>query len=109
MLGGTLQGKPNDSVRYGRNDVLALGSYLTVYLKTYRFSNFPFQGTLRQDRRVNCGNLNILFWRPGWESNPRIRVLQTLALPLGYPAIFYSYRGSTIEFKIFGICNLRFI
>ena len=51
MLGGTLQGKPNDSVRYGRNDVLALGSYLTVYLKTYRFSNFPFQGTLRQDRR----------------------------------------------------------
>ncbi len=24
--------------------------------------------------------------RPGWESNPRIRVLQTHALPLGYPA-----------------------
>gem|GEM_PF-1538577 len=25
--------------------------------------------------------------RPGWESNPRIRVLQTLALPLGYQAV----------------------
>ena len=48
MLGGTLLGKLDDSVRHGHNDVLALGSHLTVYLKTYRFSNFPFQGTLRQ-------------------------------------------------------------
>ena len=25
-------------------------------------------------------------WRPGWELNPRIKVLQTLALSLGYRA-----------------------
>lgn len=38
-----------------------------------------------------AGGLQILtilpqLWRPGWESNPRMRVLQTLALPLGYQA-----------------------
>ena len=27
-----------------------------------------------------------LEWRRGWESNPRIKVLQTSALPLGYRA-----------------------
>ena len=27
-------------------------------------------------------------WRRGWESNPRIKVLQTSALPLGYRAAF---------------------
>ena len=27
-----------------------------------------------------------LNWRRGWESNPRIKVLQTSALPLGYRA-----------------------
>src|SRR5262245_48727047 len=27
------------------------------------------------------------FWRRGWESNPRIKVLQTSPLPLGYRAI----------------------
>ena len=29
----------------------------------------------------------IIKLRHGWELNPRIRVLQTLALPLGYRAI----------------------
>jgi hypothetical protein len=28
----------------------------------------------------------LILWRRGWESNPRIKVLQTLALPLGYRA-----------------------
>src|SRR3989344_8521634 len=32
----------------------------------------------------------IKFWRPGRELNPRIRVLQTLALPLGYQASFQN-------------------
>src|SRR6185437_5385181 len=27
------------------------------------------------------------FWRRGWESNPRIKVLQTSPLPLGYRAV----------------------
>jgi hypothetical protein len=40
---------------------------------------------------------NLLFcWRRGSGSNRRIRVLQTLALPLGYRAI-----GGTIEELLF--------
>ena len=41
-----------------------------------------------------------IVWRPGRESNPRVRVLQTLALPLGYQAehdetlIFYHPRAN---------------
>ncbi len=30
-------------------------------------------------------------WRRGWESNPRIQVLQTRALPLGYHALIASF------------------
>ncbi len=40
--------------------------------------------------------------RRRWESNPRIRVLQTLALPLGYDAKsqnFGYYRGSSIFYQ----------
>ena len=40
------------------------------------------------DKQVAC-NFFIPqrnFWRRGWESNPRIKVLQTSPLPLGYRA-----------------------
>jgi hypothetical protein len=30
-------------------------------------------------------------WRRGWESNPRIKVLQTSPLPLGYRAAIFKY------------------
>ena len=33
-----------------------------------------------------CGDLGLTYWRRGGESNPRIKVLQTSALPLGYRA-----------------------
>jgi hypothetical protein len=36
--------------------------------------------------RLAAGERPISAWRRGRESNPRIEVLQTSALPLGYPA-----------------------
>ena len=36
--------------------------------------------------RVLRSVFGALSWRRGWESNPRIKVLQTSALPLGYRA-----------------------
>src|SRR4030065_1047470 len=38
----------------------------------------------------------VIYWRPGRESNPRIRVLQTLALPLGYHARFGGTRAPVL-------------
>ena len=43
------------------------------------------------------------FWRRGSESNRRIRVLQTLALPLGYRAII----GENVE-DLVGTCDVLF-
>lgn len=42
----------------------------------------PFRHSGGGDSTVCLG----IEWRRRWESNPRIRVLQTLALPLGYVA-----------------------
>ncbi len=36
-------------------------------------------------------------WRRGWESNPRIKVLQTSALPLGYRAGRWGFPEQTVE------------
>ena len=38
-----------------------------------------------------------LEWRRGWESNPRIKVLQTSALPLGYRAGIWGFPEQTVE------------
>ena len=35
---------------------------------------------------IEISGLRLRYWRRGSESNRRIRVLQTLALPLGYRA-----------------------
>ncbi len=44
-----------------------------------------------------------MFWRRGSESNRRMRVLQTLALPLGYRAVreglFARYRAASLQVK----------
>ena len=52
-----------------------------------------------QNRSLAC------CWRCGWESNPRVRVLQTLALPLGYRTereddLFGTYRAKPFEVKL---------
>src|ERR1700722_7932108 len=38
-------------------------------------------------------------WRRGWESNPRIKVLQTSPLPLGYRAPKVEYIESSLRFQ----------
>ena len=45
-----------------------------------------------------CKSQSRTFWRPGRESNPCIRVLQTLALPLGYQAI--KSAGQTVALPL---------
>ena len=44
---------------------------------------------------IHCGASRGFRWRRGWESNPRIKVLQTSPLPLGYRAFGRTvYRNS---------------
>src|SRR5690606_33656505 len=44
--------------------------------------------------RVETGSDGpMLRWRRRWESNPRMAVLQTAALPLGYSAVSLAARG----------------
>ena len=38
-------------------------------------------------------------WRRGWESNPRIKVLQTSPLPLGYRASVIQYIETVLYFQ----------
>src|ERR1700675_117067 len=38
-------------------------------------------------------------WRRGWESNPRIKVLQTSPLPLGYRALRAQYNQTWPRFQ----------
>ena len=40
-----------------------------------------------------------MLWRPGGELNPRITVLQTVALPLGYQAGLVKYKVLSIKYK----------
>ena len=48
-----------------------------------------FWGDQTKMRVVNNKLLQpSFFWRPGRESNPRVEVLQTPALPLGYQAMY---------------------
>jgi hypothetical protein len=39
------------------------------------------------------------YWRRGWESNPRIKVLQTSPLPLGYRASVIQYIETVVYFQ----------
>ncbi len=41
-------------------------------------------------------NQGVTGWRRGWESNPRIKVLQTSALPLGYRAGIWGFPKQTV-------------
>ena len=41
-------------------------------------------------RDYDLGNGSLRKWRRGWESNPRIKVLQTSPLPLGYRALIFT-------------------
>src|SRR5438034_3345347 len=45
------------------------------------------QSNQRFEQRRHCRPNPRVMWRRGRESNPRIAVLQTATLPLGYPAI----------------------
>ena len=49
--------------------------------------------TIPPHRRIK---IKTYFWRPRAESNRRIRVLQTPALPLGYVAVFNSTLKSSL-------------
>jgi hypothetical protein len=45
-------------------------------------------------------------WRRGWESNPRIKVLQTSPLPLGYRAPDVEYIETSLRFQpLAAICG----
>jgi hypothetical protein len=50
-------------------------------------SNEPARGA-----KVPCPRKPSVIWRRGRESNPRIEVLQTPTLPLGYPAALANGR-----------------
>jgi|SRR5580704_2498318 hypothetical protein len=43
--------------------------------------------------------LRGICWRRGWESNPRIKVLQTSPLPLGYRASVIQYIETVLHFQ----------
>ena len=44
------------------------------------------------ERKSRCHHSPSVNWRRGRESNPRIEVLQTPTLPLGYPAVLANGR-----------------
>jgi hypothetical protein len=65
-------------------------STLSVLWEEPGFKNGSAEGGLgRSNKRKRDGKENC--WRRGWESNPRIKVLQTSPLPLGYRASILNY------------------
>jgi hypothetical protein len=61
-------------------------------LKSYSREAFDLQNHTEESRLK-------LNWRRGWESNPRIKVLQTLALPLGYHALVFPKASKITQSK----------
>lgn len=79
------------------------GAFLSVFLR-FRSWGKPSQIIHKPLKMSN------LCWRRRWESNPRMEVLQTSALPLGYSAIAANRAGrtcyaSTDRLSMPGFCN----
>jgi hypothetical protein len=55
----------------------------------------------REERRAGLMDIHKgkEYWRRGWESNPRIKVLQTSPLPLGYRASALQYIETAPHFQ----------
>jgi hypothetical protein len=49
-------------------------------------NDFSFEEKRFEHQTGELANLDGVSWRRGWESNPRMKVLQTSPLPLGYRA-----------------------
>ena len=68
-----------------------LGTRLGLTVRFDLLRTTPFAGLgVRHVHTLRERQLSVIQedtgWRRGWESNPRIKVLQTSALPLGYRA-----------------------
>jgi hypothetical protein len=50
------------------------------------------------------GSYAVILWRRGWESNPRMKVLQTSPFPLGYRASDAQYSERLAGFQHAGAC-----
>ena len=55
-------------------------------LEAHDLALSKLERNFERDRAEPTWFLFVFSWRRGWESNPRIKVLQTSALPLGYRA-----------------------
>ncbi len=74
----------------GRNDLGFLNTLSNLYASAEHRSPDIFMhlrnATIPRKSRELSRTQGVTEWRRGWESNPRIKVLQTSALPLGYRA-----------------------
>jgi hypothetical protein len=59
-------------------------------------------GNSRDSAGTDSLSFSNTFWRRGWESNPRIKVLQTSPLPLGYRALLITLPRRSDEIQCRG-------